>query len=193
MEQNMAAVPKLIDSQAEDFYVNSKGMAIVYINGDLKLPGSARVESKTMPSDVKWSAIVGASSRWIVAGGRKGHLVLVTLSTKSLVRSSLTIKLTQNGYRPELHATLYCIKVAVVRRHCSLILAFGIDGCSHLISMNKSGQLILAQSIASILDTSVNYEDGGCKTTLSVAETNIEGRFIVSSYMQLNMIDFKFK
>ena len=69
-------------------------MAIVYKNGDLKLPRSIKINSKTMPAYVKWSAIVGASNSWIVAGDKEGHIVLATLSTKGLVKSSLTIKLT---------------------------------------------------------------------------------------------------
>ena len=194
IEKGIPVVTKLIDSLVEDFCVTRKGMAIVYTNGDLKLPGSIKVDSKITPADVKWSTVVGASNRWIVAGDNKGHVVLLTLTTKGLMRLSLTIKLTHNGFRPEEYATLYSIKMAVERRHCSLLLAFGNDGCSYLISMKKSGQLILVQSIASILNMNVEYDaENANKTTLSVADTGIEGQFIILAYKQINIICLKFK
>ena len=194
IEKGGPVVPKLVDSQAEDIFVIRKGVAILYKNGELKLPRSIIVDSKSMPADIKWSAIEGASNRWIVAGNNKGHSILTTLSTKGLVQSSLMIKLTHNGYWPKEYATLKHLKVAVERKHNSLILAFGTDGCCHLISMRRSGQLILVQSIASILDTNVNYDyDDANKTTFSVTDTGVEGRFIVAGYKQMNMISLKFK
>ena len=152
IEESMPMVPKLIDSQVEDFYVSGKAMAIVYGNNDLNLPGSIIVESKALPADVKWSTILGASNRWIVAGNNKGHAILATLSTKGLFKSSLTIKLTHNGYNPEEYATLYSMRKTVELKDCSMVLAFGIDSCCHLISMRKSGQLILVQSMCDIYD-----------------------------------------
>ena len=195
IEQNIPAVPKLIDSQVEDFYVTVKGMATVYKNGDLKLPGSIMIDSKAMPVDVKWSTIIGASNRWIVAGDKKGHAVLAPLSTKGLVKSSLTIELTHNECWVQEHPILKYLKVAVERRRCCLMLAFGIDGCCHLISMSRSGQLILVQSIARILDMNVNYdqEDSLDKTIFSVTDTGIEGQLIIVGYKQINMICLKFK
>ena len=195
IEKGTLVAPKLIDSQVEDFYVTRKGMAIVYMNGDLKLPGSIKVDSRTMPADVKWSTIQYTSNRWIVAGNNKGHALLATLSTKGLVQSSLTIKLTHNGYDPSLLGTLKYLKVTVERKCCSLLLAFGTDGCCHLISMRRSRPLILVQSIASILDTNVDYDtaENARKSTLSVTDTGIEGQFIILAYKQINMISLKFK
>ena len=193
IEKGTPVAPKLIDSQVEDFYVIRKGMAIVYRNGDLKLPGSIKVDSKTIPADVKWSTILYTSNRWIVAGHNKGHVVLVRLSTKCIVRSSLTIKLSHNGYDAALLGTLKYLKVAVERRYCCLLLAFGTDGCCHLISMRRSRPLILVRSIASILDTNVDYDYDSNKFTLSVADTSIEGQFIMTGYKQINMITLKYK
>ena len=193
IEQSMPVALILIDKKIEDFYVTRKGIAIVYTDGNLKLPRSIMVESTIMPADVKWSAVVGASNRWVVAGDDKGYIILVALSTKGLMKSSLKINLNHNGYRPEEYATMHSIKVAVERRHCCLILVFGTDGCFHLTSMSRSGHLMLVQSIASILDPNVDYEDDATKTTLSVTDTGIEGRFIMTGYKQINMICLKFK
>ena len=184
---------KLIDSQVEDFYVTRKGMAIFYKNGDLKLPGPIKVDSKAMPAGVKSPTIIYTSNRWIIAGDKEGYAVLATLSTKGLVQSSLTIKLTHNGSRPAEYPTLKYLRIAAERRYCSLILAFGIDSCCHLISMRRSGQLILVQSIASILDTNVHADYNSEKITLSVTDTGIEGQFIMTGYKQINMISLKFK
>ena len=194
IEQNTHVVHKLVDSQVEDFYVTGKGRAIVYKSGDLKLPGSIMIDSKTMPVDVKWLTIVGVSNRWIVAGDNKGHAVLAALSTKGLVKSSPTIELTHNANWGEGDPILKYIKVAVERRRCCLMLAFGTDGCCHLISMRSSGQLILVQSIATILDTNVDYDyDNANKTTFLVTDTGIEGQLIMTGYKQINMISLKFK
>ena len=195
IEQNTHVIPRLVDSQVEDFYVTGKGMATVYKNGDLKLPGSIMIDSKTMPADVKWLTIVGVSNRWIVAGVNEGHAVLSALSTKGLVKSSLTIELTHNDYwGEEGDPFLKYLKVAVERRRCCLMLAFGTDGCCHLISIRSSGLLILVQSIASILDTNMDYDyDNANKTTFSVTDTGIEGQLIMTGYKQINMISLKFK
>ena len=181
IEHGIPVVPKLIDSHVEDFYLARKGMAIVYLRGDLKLPGSIKVDSKAMPTGVKSPTIVCASNRWIIAGHKEGHAVLATLSTKGLVQSSLTIKLTHNGCRPAEYPTLKYLKKAVERKCCSLILTFGTDGCCHLISLIRSGRKIIqVQSIANILDTNVHYDYDSDKTTLSVTHTGIEGQFIMT-------------
>ena len=63
IEQNIPVVLKIIDSLVEDFCVTNNGMAILYTNGDLKLPGSIMVESKIMPADAIWSTIIKSSNR----------------------------------------------------------------------------------------------------------------------------------
>ena len=194
IEHGAHVIPKHIDSQVEDFHVTRKVMSILYKNGELKLSRSIMVESTIMPTDVKWSAVVGTSNRWIVAGDKKGHVELATLSTKGLVKSSLTIKLNHNGYKSEEYATMHSIKVAVERRHSCPIVAFGTDSCCHLISMIRSGQMILVQSIASISDANVSYDhDYFNKTAFSVTDTGIEGGFIMTGYTQINMICLKFR
>ena len=191
--QSVSVIPELIGSQVEDFCVSKKGMAIIYKNGDFKLPGEIMVKSERFPADVRWSIVVRASHRWIISGDHIGNAVMMALSEKGYMQSSLTVKLNHSGYKPEQHAVLYCLKVAVERRRCCLILAFGIDGCCHLISMTRSGYLILIESIDSMLDANVQYEDDSCKTTFSVTETDIEGQYIMTSYKQINMISLKFK
>ena len=50
--ESVAVIPKLIDSQVEDYFVTRGGNAIVDVNSDLKLPGEIVVESKTLSAEV---------------------------------------------------------------------------------------------------------------------------------------------
>ena len=194
IEQNRPIIAKLVDSKVEDFYINKKGMAIVYKNGCVRLPESIVVESKAMPVGVGWSHVVGVADRWIVAGDLDdSDVLLATLSKRNGVQATLTVRLTHNGFMPDWYSTLKYLKVADERRNCALVMAFGFDSCCHLISMRGSGRLILVQSIASILDTNVEYESDAFKTTFSVIETGIKGRYLMTGFKQINMIYVKFK
>ena len=94
---------------------------------------------------------------------------------------------------PAAHAVVYGVKAAVELWHASILLAFGDDGCCHLISMTRRGRLAVLQSIASILSEDVNYYGDMNKLIFSVTETDRKGQFILTGYKWLHRLCLQFK
>ena len=147
---------------------------------------------------------------WIACGDRDlktdGHAIMASVNDKGDIRSTLTLKLTSNGYVNKFtdpfgdksieyedleFAGIYSLHNVYVRGRRGIMLAIERDGCCHLISV-MYGIMSKLQSIASIVNVDVvdNERD---RIVTSVTDTATDGEFIAGGWNWSKLIRIKLK
>ena len=150
----------LVKEKVENFYVDVRlGLATINTNNTLSFETGPEVDLKAKVDTIPtWTILTPISECWIVCGDIDGYAIMVSVTEKGYVRSTLKFKLTSNGYdhgRGIEFAGIYSLHQAYVRGRRSIILAIERDGCCYLISV-AYGIISKLQSIDSIVSVGVS-------------------------------------
>ena len=192
-------VKTLVKKNVENFYVDGRlGLATLNENHTLALPSGTVVDLKAkVDSEARWTRVTRIAKCWIACGERDlktdGYAIMASVGNKGDIISTLTLKLTSNGYeyRDTKFAGIFTLNPAFVTGRRGIMLAIERDGCCHLISV-AYGIMSKLQSIASIVNVDV-IKDESERIVTSVTATGIEGKFIAGGYGWNRLISLKLK
>ena len=183
---------KQIRSDVQNFYVDKiLGMAIVDTVGTLYLDNEVEVDLKKVNTEAKWTLVTCVAKCWIVSGDHKDQ---ASIYKKGIVKSTLRLKLTSNGYKNSggrVYAGIYSLQKVYVTGMRGIMMAIERGGCCHLISVDY-GRLSVLQSIDSIVPLCVvKYKR--YRIVMSVTATSKRGQFIFGGFKWTRMITEKYK
>ena len=184
----------LVKEYVFNFYVDGRlGLATLNVDNTLSLPNLTVVDLKAKVD--KWTIVTRIAKCWLVCGDIDidGYAIMVSVTEKGYVRSTLKLKLTSNGYTNgggKMFAGIYSMQKAFVRGRRGIMLAIERDGCCHLISVNY-GRLSKLQSIASIVASDIDH--AGERVVMSVTATGTKGEFIAGGIGWTKKITIKLK
>ena len=189
----------VVEWDVENFYVDVRlGLATINTNDTLSLARDTVVDLKAkVDTKAKWTIMTCIAKCWIVCGDLNlksdGQSIMTGISRQGVVRSTLKIKLTSNGYRKGgiKFAGIYSLHQAYVRGRRGIILAIECDGCCHLISV-AYGRMSKLQSIDSIVNEDWVF-DKSLRIVTSVTATDNKGRFIAGGFGWIRQISIKLK
>ena len=141
---------------------------------------------KQVDGDAMWSAVIRSANRWITCGDKNGdrRSTIASIDDRGLVISSMSIRTTAANDRTFINY----LKTAIVTGDRGIILAMERSACCHLISMTASGRLHLIESMPSIRRLDVMYPGDAWKIIESMAESDVEGQYIVAGYMWIKKL-----
>ena len=194
-------VKTLVKENVENFYVDGRlGLATLNLNHTLSLPSDTEVDLKAnADSEATWTIVTCIAKCWIACGDRDldidGHAIMASVNSQGDIISTLTLKLTSNGYKDykdsRMFAGIYSLHQAYVRGRRGIMLAIERDGCCHLISV-AYGIMSRLQSIASIVNVDVvGFEFD--RIVNCVTATGTKGEFIVGGFGWTRLISLKLK
>ena len=195
-------VKTLVKEKVENFYVDGRlGLATLSTNNVLSSPSGTDVDLKAkVDSKATWTIVACIAKCWIVCGDRDhetdGHAIMTSVNDKGDVRSTLTLKLTSNGYVNDegikfKFASIYSLHNVFTRGRRGIMLAIERDGCCHLISV-VYGRLSKLQSTNSIVNVNV-VEDKRYRIVTSLTATGTKGEFIAGGIGWTKRIILKLK
>ena len=200
-------VKTLVKEDVNNFYVDgvlglatlNKGNILIRGNS-LTLPNGTLVDLKAnVDAKTNWTIVACIAECWIACGERDletdGHAIMASVSNKGNIRSTLTLKLTSNGYNHWRDiikfAGIYSLHNAFTRGRRGIMLAIERDGCCHLISVHY-GRLSKLQSIASIVNVDV-VSDMVHRIVECVTATGTKGEFIAGGFGWTRRISLNLK
>ena len=131
---------------------------------------------------------------WIVSGDHKDKASMASICKKGIVRSTLKVKLTSNGYKNRddgKYGGIYALRKVYVTGMQGIMMAIERDGCCRLISVDY-GRLTVLQSINSIVPLDM-VRNKRHRIVMSVTATGTRGEFIIAGYNWTRMITVKYK
>ena len=173
---------------------------ILNTGNNLTLPNGIEVDLYAkVDFKAAWTMVACIAKCWIACGDRDlktdGHAIMASVNEQGRIRSTLTLKLTSNGYVDERdgrkYAGIYSLHNVFVRGMEGIMLAIERDGCCHLISV-MYGIMSKLQSIDSIVNVDVIKDERHHNVT-SVAATGTKGKFIVGGFEWTRLISLKLK
>jgi hypothetical protein len=201
---------KLIKSDVKNFYVDKiLGTAIVNEVGTLYLDNEVEVDLTKVNTEAEWTIVTCVAKCWIVSEDldldHDGHAIMASINEKGDVKSTLKLKLTNNGYIEEIvkdeeesieggkarFAGIYALRKVYVTGRRGIMMAIERDGCCHLMSVYY-GRLSVLQSIASIVPLDV-VKDERYRVVMSVTATGAKGEFIVGGSNWTKLITVKYR
>ena len=200
IEQDIYDEVTLVSHNVEDFYAAKHGVGVITTDMHLILPGRTPIslaiclgthnqksnEVRDSHSKSDWSILVHSGGHWIAGGNLHGNEMLASFGRGSRPVSILSIS---SSYRTKLHNIINCFE----RRNRSVIMAQEREGCCHLISKCSRGRLTLLQSIASLVDDTVDYPDLNHKIKSTIWCTENEGEMLIAGYMWMKRLCLKLK
>ena len=190
----------LVKEDVVNFYVDGRlGLATLNWNSVLSLPSGTEVDLKAKVGiKARWAIVACIAKCWIACGERDlmtdGHAIMASVSDEGEIRSTLTLKLTSNGYVSEYgrkFAGIYSLHNVFTRGRRGIMLAIERDGCCHLISVTH-GRMSKLQSVASIVNVDVVKHEKD-RIVHSVTATGTRGEFIVGGNGWTRLISLKLK
>jgi hypothetical protein len=172
----------LVAVQIKHFLPTDQGVAVLTSLDRLTLPGIFDADLDECKTFTDWSIVIKAGKHWIVSGDLDGQAIIASINGSGKVKSTLNILMTSNGYDTDEYTSMHSLTIARASKYYHVLLATEVEGCMHMILVNRYGVVSILNKIDNIL-----CPQDDCKNMVvkSVTETYRKGEFIVSGYNSL--------
>ena len=183
-----------IDIGVEAFCVAKAGIAVLYIDKSLRLPGYGKLVNLNSAFKVKeWTIVERAASQWIIAGTNKNLATLVSISRSGTFRSKLRIPMAKIVYRQTpLSPYGLMIKTAASSRHSAALIVSEESGYCHLVSLDRIGRLTLLQTISPTAGLPVDMTLY-VNTTMSISKSIVDDDLLVCCHSHVKKLTVELK